>query len=123
MLHSNSIWIIFSNFLFIQSTIIFIIKRYKTISIQYNLKRNITIFSSKAHRFVNILTAETVNDLNDTHHHKPELALTGSKSSPMTHVIDNPLGYFSNSDDQTNHITNPKLFTITNFLYKTTKNI
>ena len=48
-----------------------------------------------------------VNDLTDTHHHKPKLALRGSKSSPMTHVIDNPLDDFSNSDDQTNHITTP----------------
>ena len=43
-----------------------------------------------------------VNDLNDTNHHKPKLALKGSKFSPMTHVID-----FLNSDDLTNHITTP----------------
>ena len=48
-----------------------------------------------------------VNDLNDTRHHKTKIALKGSKSSPMTHVIDNPLDDFSNSDDQTNHITTP----------------
>ena len=49
-----------------------------------------------------------VNDLNDTHHHKHKLALKGSKSSPMTHVIDNPLYDFSNSDDQTTSQTKTK---------------
>ena len=58
-----------------------------------------------AHCSFNILTAEMVNDLNDTFHHKPKLPPKGSKSSPMTHVIDNPLDDFSNSDDQTSHIT------------------
>ena len=47
------------------------------------------------------------NDLNDNHHHKPKLALKGSKSPAITHVIDNPLDDFSNSDDQTNPITTP----------------
>ena len=61
----------FSTFLFIQATITLNIKLYKTISIKFNLKENITIFSSIAHGFFNILTAEMVNDLNDTHHHNP----------------------------------------------------
>ena len=103
--------IFFSTFLFIQATITLIIKFHKTISIKYNLKQNITIFSSIAHGFFNIHTAEMVIDFNDTHHHKPKLALKGSKSSPMTHVIDNPQDDFSNSDDQTNHITTPTGFT------------
>ena len=45
-------------------------KLYKTISIKYNLAQNITRFSSIAHGFFNILTAEMVNDLNDTHREK-----------------------------------------------------
>ena len=45
---------------------------YKTISIKFILKQNITIFSSKAHGFFNILTVEMVNDLNDTHK-KPKI--------------------------------------------------
>ena len=53
-----------------------------------------------------------VNDLNDTHHRKPKLALTSSKSSPITHVIDNPLDEFSNYDDQTNDITTPTGITL-----------
>ena len=64
-----------SKFLFIQAKITVIIKLYKTISIKYNLKQNITTFGSIAHGFFNILTAEMVNDLNDTHHQKPKLAL------------------------------------------------
>ena len=43
--------IYFSTFLFIQATITLIIKIYKTISNKYNLKQNITLFSSKAHGF------------------------------------------------------------------------
>ena len=58
--------IYFSTFLFIQATITLIIKLYKTISIKYNLEHNITLLSSIAHGFLNILTAEMVNDLNET---------------------------------------------------------
>ena len=52
-----------------------------------------------------------VNDLKGTHHHKPKRTLKGSKASPMTLVIDNPLNDFSNSDDQRNHITTPTAIT------------
>ena len=83
------------------------IKLFKTISIKYSIKQNITIFRSISHGFVNFLTAEMVNDPNDTHHNQPNLALKSSTSLPMTHVIDNPLDDFSNSDDQTNHIITP----------------
>ena len=41
-----------------------------------------------------------LNYLNDIHHEKPKLAIKGSKPSPITHVIDNPLDEFSNSDDK-----------------------
>ena len=71
------------------------------------------MFGSIAHGFFNTLTAEMVNDLIDTYRHKPKLALKSSNSSPMTHVIDNPLGDFSNSDDQTSHSTAPTGFTST----------
>ena len=97
----------FSTFLFIQATITPIIKLYKTTSIKYNFKQNFTTFNSKSHGFLNILTAEMENDLNDTHHQKSKLALKSSKSSSMTHVIDNPLDDFSHSDDQTNHVAAP----------------
>ena len=45
----------FSTFPFIQATLTLIIKLYKTISIKYNPKQNLTIFSSIAHGFLNIL--------------------------------------------------------------------
>ena len=99
--------IYFSTFLFIQATLTLIIKKYKTISNNYNLKQNFTVFSSIVHGFFNILAAEMVNDLNDNRHNKPKLAINHSKSSPLTHLTDNPLDDFSHSDDQTNHISNP----------------
>ena len=55
-------------------------KLYKTMSIKYNLKQIITMFSSVAHGFFNILTAEMVNDLTVTHHKKPIVALQTCKS-------------------------------------------
>ena len=52
-----------------------IVKLYKTISIKYNLKQNITILSSIAHGFLNILTADMINDI------KSVRSRTSSKSS------------------------------------------
>ena len=43
-------------------------KTYKPLSNKYNLEQNTSIFSSIAHGFLKILTAEMVNDLTDTHH-------------------------------------------------------
>ena len=48
-----------------------------------------------------------VNDLSDTNHKKPKIALRNSKS--LTHLTDNPLEDFS--DSQTNSINNPTGFT------------
>ena len=64
-------------------------------------------YSSRAYGFFNILTAKLINDLNDSHHKKPKSAIKGSKSSPVSHVIHNPLYEFSNSEYQTNNITIP----------------
>ena len=58
--------IYFSTFLFVQATLTLIVKLYKIISIKYNLKNNITLFSSKAHGFFNVLTERMVNDLNES---------------------------------------------------------
>ena len=41
-------------------------------SIKYNLEENVTLFSSIAHGFFNILTAQKVNDLHDTQNKKPK---------------------------------------------------
>ena len=43
--------IYFSTFLFVQATLTLIVKLYKTISMKYNLKDNITLISSIAHGF------------------------------------------------------------------------
>ena len=72
--------ICFSTFLFVQAIITLIIKLYKTISIEYNLKNNNTLLSSIAHGFFNVLTAQMVNDLNDTQNKKPKSKLFKSKS-------------------------------------------
>ena len=95
-------------------------KLYKTISFKYNLKQNITIFSSIAHGFFNILTAQMVNDLRDTHHQKPALPLKTSKSSDnsldnSTISINNHTGItspppFYTKRPNTLHMTRSKLF-------------
>ena len=72
--------IYFSTFLVVQATLTLIVKLYKTISIKYNLKNNITIFSSIAHGFFNVLTARMVNDPNVTQNKKPKSTLLKSKS-------------------------------------------
>ena len=55
--------IYFSTFLFIQTMFPLIVKVYKTISIKYNPKQNITVLCSIAHGFLSILTADMVHDL------------------------------------------------------------
>ena len=87
---------------FVQATTTLIIKVYTTISIKYNLRQNITIFSSIAHGFFNILTAEMVNDLNHTHRKKPKLALPTSKS--LDNFSDTLTPF---SDNRTPSINNP----------------
>ena len=55
--------IYFSTYLFLRTILTPIVKPRETISIKYNLKQNITVLSSIAHGFLNILTADMVNDL------------------------------------------------------------
>ena len=69
-----------STFLFVQATLTLIVKLYETISTKYILKNNITLFSSIAHGFFNILTAQMVNDLHDTQNKKPKNPFFKSKS-------------------------------------------
>ena len=63
-----------------------IVKLYKTISIKYNLKQNITILSSIAHGFLNILTADKVNDLKSARSKK-----LPKSSHHLPNISDNPL--------------------------------
>ena len=58
--------IYFSTYLFLQTMLTLIVKLYKTISIKYNLKQNITLLNSIAHGFLNILTADMIHDLKNT---------------------------------------------------------
>ena len=75
--------IYFSTFLFVQATLTLIVKLYKTISIEYNLKNNITLFSSIATGFFNVLTARMVNDLNETQNKNPKKTLLKSQTTPQ----------------------------------------
>ena len=56
----------FSTFLFIRELSTILLKFYRTVSIKYNLQSNISILSSIAHGFLNIVTSEMVTDLNKT---------------------------------------------------------
>ena len=58
--------IYFSTFLFIREVLTFLLEFYRTISIKYNLQSNISILSSIAHGFFNIVTSKMVTDLNNT---------------------------------------------------------
>ena len=58
--------IYFSTFLFIRAVLIFLLRFYRTNSIKYNLQSNISILSSIAHGFLNIVTSEMVTDLKNT---------------------------------------------------------
>ena len=111
---SHSMWNFFSTFLFIQATLTLIVKLYKTKSIKYNLKDNITLFSSSAHGFFNILTAQMVNDLHDIQNKKPKHSLFRSKSldhlsdtsaSLITHPtgITSPPPFYTKRPDKLHH--------------------
>ena len=86
--------ICFSTFFFVQAVITLIIKLYITISIKYNLKNNITLLSSIAHRFFDVLTAQMVNDLHDT-----QKKSIDNFADTSTHLINHSTG-----------ITSPPLF-------------
>ena len=94
----------FSTFLFVQATFTLIVKFYKTISNKYNLKNNITLFSSIANGFFNVLTAQMVNDLNETQNKKPKSTLLKSKS------LDNFIDSSTNLNNHSTDVTFPPPF-------------
>ena len=59
---STQCGIYFSTFLFKREVLTFLLRFYRTISIEYNLQSNIFILSSIAHGFFNIVTSEMVTD-------------------------------------------------------------
>ena len=65
MLYFNTMWNFFL-VLFIRENLTFLLRFYRKISIKYNLQSNISILSSIAHGFLNIVTSEMVTDLNNT---------------------------------------------------------
>ena len=83
----------------VQAALTLIVKLYKTISIKYNLKNNITLFSSIAHGFFNILTAQMVNDLHDTQNKKPKSPFF--KSQSLDHLSDTPTNLINHSTGNT----------------------
>ena len=114
MLHFDTMWNLFLSYLFIQTKLTLIVKFYKTISINYNLKQNITVLSSIAHDVLDILKADMLNDLKNARFKRP---LNSSNHLPNT--TENPLDessryewYFFKS--------NWYYFTTT-FLYKTSE--
>ena len=96
--------IYFSTFLFVQATLTLVVKLYKTISNKYNLKNNVTLFSSIAHGFFNILTAQMVNDLHDTQNKNPKIPFFKSKS--LDHLSDTSTNLINHSTG----ITSPPPF-------------
>ena len=87
--------IYFSTFLFVQATLTLIVKLFKTISIKYNLENNITLFSSIAHGFFNILIAQMVNDFHDSQNKKPKNPFFKSKS--LDHLSDTSTNLINHS--------------------------
>ena len=80
-----------------------IVKLYKTISINYNLKQNITVLSSIAHGFLNILTADMVHDLKNA---RSKRSLESSNHLP--NITENSLDESSlNPNDATGISSNP----------------
>ena len=73
---STQCGIYFSTFLFIREVLTFLLKFYRTISIKYNLQSSISILSSIAHGFFNIITSEMVTDLNSTGKRKQHILNT-----------------------------------------------
>ena len=82
-------------FRFVQATLTLIVKLYKTISILKNLKNNIALFSSIAHYFFSILTAQRVNDLHDSRNKIPKNTFLKSKS--LDHLSDTSTNLFNHS--------------------------
>ena len=76
---------------------------YKTISIKYKIKQNITILNSIAHGFFNIRTADMIHDKNvrsKSPHQK--------SSHQMSNITDNPLDESSyNPNETTGYTPNP----------------
>ena len=96
--------IYFSTFLFIRDVLPLLLRFYRTISIKYNLQSNISILSSIAHGFFNIVTSEMVTDLNNTGKRKRIYTKHKITTSENDHILlseketHNPIGRYSDND-------------------------
>ena len=94
---------------------------YKT-TLKPNLKNNVTLLSCIAHGFLNILSSDIVNDLNDAHTQRPLPPIESLQQFPLSTINEHPLDESSdNSEDPTNPFTKPSGYFTTTFLYKTSK--
>ena len=79
-----------------------LVENYKTILITYSFEQNNTLLSSIPYAFLNNLTAEIVNEPNDTRPKRPLLPIESSQL-PLSTITKNPLDEATdNSDDPTN---------------------
>ena len=65
VLSFNSMWNLFSTFMFLHTVISFLIKALKSVTIKYNLKNNISIVAFLTHGFCDVVTSEMITDLNN----------------------------------------------------------
>ena len=95
-------WNFFSTYLFLQTILTLKVKLYKTVSIKYNLKQSITVLSSIAHGFLNILMAQAdmVNDLKNARSKKPLKSL-----NHLPNNTENPFDESSLNPPDTNAIS------------------
>ena len=90
----------FATFLFIQALITLLFEVYKTISMKYNLEHYITTFSSIAHGFLNILTADMINDLKEAPSEIKALGPNNTSSNfSLSTITGNPLDQKSINSD------------------------
>ena len=95
-----------SLYLSIQTMLTLIVKLYENISISYNLKQNITVLSSIAHGFLNILTADMINDLKNARSKR-----SFKSSNHLPNITENPLDEsFLSPHDTTGISSNPTGF-------------
>ena len=103
MLHSDTMWNLFLHISFLQTMLTLIVKLYKTNSIKYNLKRNLSILNSIAHSFLNILTADMIHDFKNV-----RLKSFSKCSKQLSNISDIPLDESSyNPNDTTGISPNP----------------
>ena len=84
---STQCGIYFSTFLFIREVLTFLLRFYRTISIKYNLQSNISILSSIAHGFFNIVTSQMVTDLNNIRKRKRIYTKHKITTSENDHIL------------------------------------